>query len=226
MRRVFFSIIGFLSIGISAYAQDILTADHFLASVAERYASIKDYQAKVSIESAKVAMKGSIIHKRPNLLRIDFSQPVEQVIAYNGETLTVYLPEYRAVLSQSSPTAGKVATASLASAQGLSTMRRNYTASFTTGPDPVPLDEKSAELVIKLTLTRRSMSEGFRELKLAISPETKLIRRIEGRTIADEQVILDFSDIVLDQGIPEARFAYDSPASANRYNNFLFKEND
>jgi outer membrane lipoprotein-sorting protein len=94
------------------------------------------------------------------------------------------------------------------------------------GPGPVPLDEGSAESVVKLILTRRSVSEGFRELKLSVAPGTLLVRRIEGRTIADEQVTLNFTDIVLDQGIPEARFVYDSPASANRYNNFLFKETD
>lgn len=226
MRRALFSIFGLLAIGAFVQAQEILTADAFLASVADRYAAIKDYQAKVTIESAKVAMKGSLIHRRPKLLRIDFSQPVEQVIAYNGETLTVYLPEYRAVLSQESPSAGKAAGASLASAQGLAAMRRNYTVAYSIGPDPVPISDGASEKAVKLTLTRRSLSEGFREIILFINPETKLIRRIEGRTIADEQMILDFTDIVLDQGIPEARFAYDSPASANRYNNFLFKEND
>jgi hypothetical protein len=47
-----------------------------------------------------------------------------------------------------------------------------------------------------------------------------------GRTIADESLAFDFTEIKLDQGIPEARFAYDSPASANLYNNFLFKDTD
>jgi outer membrane lipoprotein-sorting protein len=212
--------------GLGAFAQDILTAERFLGTVAERYAAIKDYQAKISIESGKTAMRGTVMHKRPNLLRIDFSQPQEQVIAYNGDELTVYLPEYRAVLSQTAAAGSKAPSASLASAQGLSLLRRNYAAAYATGPGPVPLAEGSTESVIKLVLTRRSVSEGFRELKLSILPDKLLIRRIEGRTIADEAVVIDFTDIVLDQGIPEARFVYDSPASANRYNNFLFKDTD
>jgi len=224
-RVLFLAVVSFFSYAAS-FAQEILTADRFLASVAERYAALKDYQAKVSIKSGPTDMKGTLIHKRPNLLRIDFSQPVEQVIAFNGETLTVYLPEYRAVLSQESSSGAKTGGASLASAQGLSTLRRNYVSSYVTGPDPVPLGEGSRENVVKLFLSRRSLSEGFRELTLSINPESLLIRRIEGRTIADDQLVLDFVDIVLDQGIPEARFAYDSPASANRFNNFLFKETD
>lgn len=205
--------------------QEILTAEKYLALVAEVYGTIQDYSAKIVIKAGTADMYGSIIYKNPNLVRIDFTTPEEQVISYNGETLTVYLPEYRAVLSQT--TAGGNATgAGLASAQGLGLLRKNYNSAYTTGPDPVPLDQNSSELVIQLTLTRRSVSEGFRELKLSINPESKLIRRIEGLTLAGEAMIFDFTDIRLNQGIVESRFAYDSPASANVYNNFLFKDSE
>jgi outer membrane lipoprotein-sorting protein len=81
-------------------------------------------------------------------------------------------------------------------------------------------------MVVKLRLTRRLASEGFREIILSINPETRLIRRIEGRTIADALVRFDFTNIRLNVGIPELRFVYDSPASANMYNNFLFRDSD
>jgi outer membrane lipoprotein-sorting protein len=79
-------------------------------------------------------------------------------------------------------------------------------------------------MVVKLRLARRSVSEGFREIILNVNPTTRLIRRIEGRTIADVLVRFDFSNIKVNQGIPEQRFIYDSPASANNYNNFLFRD--
>jgi outer membrane lipoprotein-sorting protein len=210
-----------------AVAQDILTAERLLAAVGEKYAAVKDFQAKLAVASAKATMKGTIIQRAPNLLRIDFTQPEEQVIAFNGEALTVYLPQYRAVLSQPVATAaGAGGGAGLASAEGLKIMRRNYTVAYTVGPDPMPLDVGSATLTHKLTLTRRSLSEGFTELKLDIDPATMLIRRIVGRTLAEETVSFEFTDIVLNQGIPEARFVYDPPASANLYNNFLYQETD
>jgi outer membrane lipoprotein-sorting protein len=165
----------------------------------------------------------------PNFLRIDFSKPDGQVIVFNGEQFTVYLPEYRAVLIQEISSSGRspaAAGASLASAQGLSLLRRNYVSAFVTGPEPAPLDEGSREAVVKLRLTRRSVAEGFREIVLSIDPETMLIRRIEGRTIADALVRFDFSNIRTNLGIPEGRFIYDSPASANVYNNFMFRETE
>ena len=147
---------------------------------------------------------------------------------FNGELLTIYLPEYRVVLNQSITQSRRPASsgASLASAQGLILLRRNYVPSFVTGPNPVPLEGNASERVVKLRLTRRSISEGFREIILSVNPDTKLIRRIEGRTIAEGQVRFDFSGIKINQGIPEQRFIYDSPASANVRNNFLFQDAD
>lgn len=215
-----------LVIILSVPGQEILTAEKYLSMVAETYGGIKDYSAKIMVSAGKTDMDGTIIYKSPNLVRIDFTKPEEQVIAYNGDTLTVYLPEYRAVLSQTTSTNSSSAGASLASAQGLGLLRKNYNSAYTVGPDPVPLEQGSSELVIKLTLTRRSVSEGFRELRLSINPDTKLIRRIEGVTLAGDTIIFNFTDIKLNQGIGESRFAYDSPASANVYNNFLFKDSE
>jgi len=114
----------------------------------------------------------------------------------------------------------------MASAQGLTLLRRNYVPSYDTGPNPVPLEANSRENVVKLRLTRRSLSEGFREIILSINPDTRLIRRIEGRTIAEGDVRFDFTNIRINVGIPEQRFIYDAPPSANLYNNFLFRDTD
>jgi outer membrane lipoprotein-sorting protein len=212
---------------IPAHSQEIITAERYLEMVSERYGSIKDYEAHIVIRSGSSEMTGNVSYLSPSFLRIYFIRPADQVIVFNGELLTVYLPEYRAVLNQSiTPGRRPAAGASLASAQGLSLLRRNYVSSFVTGPDPVLLDENGQEEVVKLRLARRNISEGFREIILSVSPGTRIIRRIEGRTIADSMVQFDFTNVRTNQGIPEMRFIYDSPASAYVYNNFLFREVD
>jgi outer membrane lipoprotein-sorting protein len=207
-------------------AQEIITAERYLESVSEFYGGVKDYEARVAIRSGATDMLGALNFLSPSFLRIDFTEPAEQVIVFNGELLTVYLPGQRAVLSQNITPARRPGAvgASMASAQGLILLRRNYIPSFVSGPDPVPLEEGS--LVVKLRLIRRFVSEGFREIILSVDPNTHLIRRIEGQTIAEGQVRFDFTDIKTNQGIPEGRFIYDSPASANLYNNFLFRDNE
>ena len=49
---------------------------------------------------------------------------------------------------------------------------------------------------------------------------------MEGRTIADGDVRMDFTNIKTNVGIPQQRFIYDAPASANMYNNFMFRDFD
>jgi len=230
VRQRFLLLLSFFSAGFFVFSQEIVTADKYLDSVSERYGSIKDYEAQVNIRSDSSDMAGNLSFLDPNFLRIDFTDPAEQVLVFNGEVLTVYIPKLRAVLNQavapirrsSTPAGG----ASLASAQGLQLLRKGYVPAFVSGPDPEPLDDKTRDPVVKLRLTRRLASEGFREIILCIDPATLLVRRIEGRTIADAVVRFDFTNIRINLGIPEQRFIYDSPASANLYNNFLFRESD
>jgi outer membrane lipoprotein-sorting protein len=209
-------------------AQEIITAGKYLEMVSDKYATIRDYEGNIAIRSSGSEMTGIVSHLSPSFLRIDFTRPADQVIVFNGELLTIYLPEFRAVLNQTINQSRRTGAggAGIASAQGLTMLRRNYVPSFVTGPNPEPLDSNSNERVVKLRLTRNSVSEGFREIILSINPETMLIRRMEGRTIAESEVRFDFTNVKTNQGIPEQRFIYDSPASANMYNNFLFRDSD
>jgi outer membrane lipoprotein-sorting protein len=218
----------FIGCFISLSAQEIITAERYLEIVGDRYKGVRDYEAQLSIQSGNSRMAGTVSHLAPSFLRVDFYRPADQVIVFNGEQLTIYLPEYRAVLNQIITPSHRTgaAGASMASAQGLVLLRRNYVPSFVTGPDPVLLDADSQEMVVKLRLTRRSSSEGFREIILSVNNDSKFIRRMEGRTITEGQVRFDFSNIRINIGIPEQRFIYDSPASANMYNNFLFRDTD
>ena len=222
MKRSVLYLSIFFLLAAAAWGQDIVTAEQYFAGVSERYAQIADYEARITIRTQKTTMLGTVWYKAPKLLRIDFTQPADQVICFNGENLVVYVPEYRAVLSQSVSTSGS-GGAGLATADGLRTLRRNYTVAYESSPQPVPLEDGSTELVLKLLLNRRTVAEGFRTIVLSINPDTLMIRRIAGVTVSNESFTFDFSGIRTNQGIPETRFVYDSPASANVYNNFLFK---
>jgi outer membrane lipoprotein-sorting protein len=80
-------------------------------------------------------------------------------------------------------------------------------------------------MVIKLILSRKNLSEGFKTIKLAISADTKLIRSVEAVQAATDEVFLfEFDSYTINQGIPAERFVYDYPSSANSYYNFLFSE--
>lgn len=207
------------------FAQTITTAGAYFKTVSEYYGLIKTYEADINLTVDRKVMTGHISFKRPDLLRIDFTNPQDQVIVFNGNLLTIYLPDSSAVLQQQVQSDGSSGNgASLATPQGLSLMSRYYTVSYETGQDPVPLDDESEERVIKLILNRRTASEAFRYIKLAVNPDTKLIRRITAVTPRGDTFIFTFLNYSLNQGISDQRFIYDPPSSANNYNNFLFTE--
>ena len=80
------------------FSQVILTASSFFQSVSEFYGTITDYEADVSITAGSTKMEGRFSFKRPNLLRIDFTNTESQVIVYNGDQLTNDLPGSTAVV--------------------------------------------------------------------------------------------------------------------------------
>jgi outer membrane lipoprotein-sorting protein len=220
LKLYFYFILFFLNINLLS-GQVIVTAERYLEMVSNRFSEIRDFEANVIIRSGNSDMTGTISYLAPSFFRIEFSNPAGQVMIFNGESLTIYVPEFSAVLLQNINQSGRNRAPS-SNTQGLNQLRRNYIPSYLISPNAVPLDSNSRENVIKLRLTRRSASEGFKEIILSINPDTRLIRRMEGTTIADETVSFDFINTIINQGISEQRFVFVPPASAEIYNNFLF----
>jgi chaperone LolA len=205
----------------SLSAQDILTAEAYFDEVSERYGKIQDYTAKVTITEGETVMKGKLYYKSPNLLRIDFGEPVDQVLVSDGEELTIYIPKYEVIMLQKLKRRSAATVAAMAAQQGLNLLKKNYAVAYLTGLGLVPLDEGSEEMVHKLKLTSRSASEGFRQVVLAVG-RTGLIRRVTGVTLSYQEIAFDLTDVMVNQNIPDTRFKYDSPPYANVYNDFLF----
>jgi len=202
-------------------AQDIVTAARYFDTVSEKYGSVADYTAKVVIQQGKASMDGVILYKNPNKLRIEFSNPSGQVINSDGKTLTVFLPRYSVAFTQELKKRSDAAVAAMASKQGLNLLKSSYSIGYVIGPDPVPLDGTAGENVVKLKLTWRSGSQAFRELELSVA-SNGFIRRIVGVTAAQQTIQFDFTAIKTNIGIPDNRFDYDSPPTANMIHNFLF----
>lgn len=202
----------------------IMTAGDFFQTINEFYGTIKDFEANVTIKDSKSTSAAKVSFKRPNLLRFDFSNPDTQVICFNAETLTIYVPRTRAIMTQTVSSGGRSSGAGIATPEGLSLMRRYYSISYETGQNAEPLEEGSSEMVVKLILVPKTSSEGYRRIRLSVNPETKLIRRVEGYAKSGETFIFDFKNYSLNKGIPDTRFIYDPPSSANNYDNFLYAE--
>ncbi len=203
-------------------SQEIMTAENYFDEISSRYGKIRDYEAFVTITRGEAVMRGKLSYKSPNKLRIDFSDPEDQVLVTDGELLAIYIPKYEVIMEQKLKRRSQAALASMVSQQGLNILKKNYGVAYLIGPNSIPLDETSEEKVIKLKLTSRSTAEGFRQIEIAVGMNG-LIRRITGVTIGYEELVFDFNEIKVNQNIPDMRFQYDSPAYANVYHNFLFE---
>jgi len=222
MKKSFVAFALLALLGSVCAAQEIKTAANYFQDVSAVYGTIKDYEADVDMKVNGALMKTKTSFKAPNLLRMDFSSPKEQTICFNGDQLTIYLPNQNAILTQH--VNGTNSGANMATAQGLALLSRYYSVAYEVGPDPVALDASSDEKVVKLELKRKSVSESFRTIKISVNADTKLIRRIEAVTGNNETFVFDFTNYSLNKGIPEQRFIYSAPTSANEYNNFLGSE--
>lgn len=223
MKKRFFLFIAALFLSAAVYSQGITTASAYFKQISEYYGSLKDYEADFEIKIEKQETAGKLSYKAPDLLRMDYSTPEEQVICFNGDTLTIYLPDKTAVLQQAI-TQENGTGASLTTPQGLTLLSRYYSVAYETGQTAEPLDKGSDEMVVKFILTKKSNTEAFKYIKIAVNESTKLIRRIEAVTPKGETFLFNFYDYKVNQNIPDARFIYDPPSSANNYNNFLFAE--
>ena len=142
-------------------------------------------------------------------------------MAVDGELLQVWVPEYSVTFSQPMRRDSQAQLANISSSSGLEMINKYYTVSYDPVPDLVPLEQGSSELVVKLKAEWKSNNEGFRKLELSIDSDRR-IRRVKGITTNNEEIIFDFTNLVMNRGIPDTKFQYESPPTGNTIENFLF----
>lgn len=221
MKKVFLLFLVFV-FSQSLFSQGITTASAFFSRLSERYANIDNYVANIRISTGDNSQNGVIKFKKPNFLRIDFHYPKDQYILFANDVLNIYLPSLDIVLSQKADPSNSAP--SLATGQGLSLMKRSYIIAYETSASPKPIQEGSKEEVIVLSMERRNGSEPFRKLRVMISPETNLIRRIEGFPVIGEKVVFDFSSYKINPGIPSSVFVFEAEHTSTILNDFLYME--
>ncbi len=208
------------------------TAGDFFKTVSANYSEIEAYTANFKFTSGvrnNIIQEGVLSYKSPNLLRLDYTSPENQVLNVNSLKMTLYVPAHRTVFEQtinSEEEAGALKMSGLTS-QGLALFNSNYSISYLTGPEIEVLSEENPEEVYKLRLLPRKSkaSEPFRQIIMSITPEG-FIRRLETLSRADEMMILDVVNINTEVELTESDFEYESPATATLLTDFLFTPGD
>ena len=142
------------------------------------------------------------------------------MIYFDGEKLTVYLPTGTGGPGEHHKKKTPSQLEGMATSQGLGLPAAQfYSIAYLTGPAPVPLEDGSREMVVKLKLVARGSTSYS---QMIISVKDNLVRRVEGTQTSGDKVVMDFANIRTNQGVPDSRFAYDAPPYANVIQDWLF----
>jgi outer membrane lipoprotein-sorting protein len=220
-KKPIFAAIVLFFLPFLAFSQgaEIVSAEKFFSALSASFGKIKDYEASITITQGKSVSRGKLSYKSPIFLRIDFDDPPKQVLNFNGEKLTFYSPANEVILEQRYKKKSPAQVEGMMSSQGLTLLQRNYNIAYLSGPTPVPLDDTSREMVVKLKLSSRGAT-GYTQLILSV--KDNLVRRVEGTQPGGDKVIMDFTNIRTNQGVPDSRFVYDAPPYANVIQDWLF----
>lgn len=209
-------------VGAAAGAQQTLSAEKFLDAVSAQFGALTDMEADIAFtQGANGTWRGTLSYRTPLFLRIDFSTPKGQFLVIDGQQLVIYVPSLNVVMVQALKQRSSGQLAEMITAKGLGMLSRNFSVAWATGPDPVPLDEGSPEMVYKLKLTPRVASTGFRSMVLSVTRD-RMFRRLEGVRADGERQVLDYLSVRTNQNLPDKRFSIDTPADANIIPDFLF----
>jgi outer membrane lipoprotein-sorting protein len=220
-RKPFFAVIVLFFLPFLAFPQgaEIVSAEKFFSALSAGFGKIKDYEATITITQGKNVSRGKLSYKSPIYLRIDFDDPPKQVLNFDGEKLTFYSPSNEVILEQRYKKKTPAQVEGMMSSQGLTLLQRNYNIAYLSGPAPVPLDDTTRDMVVKLKLTSRGAT-GYTQMILSV--KDTMIRRVEGTQPGGDKVTMDFTNIRINQGVPDSRFVYDAPPYANVIQDWLF----
>jgi len=209
-----------------AQETQILSAEKFLEAVSRQFGAVKDMEADIVFTTAaNGTWQGTLSYRTPIWLRINFTVPSRQFIAIDPEQLVIYVPGYNVVMVQALKQRSSGQISEMITAKGLGMLSRNFSVAWAVGPDPVPLDTGSNEMVYKLKLTPRVASTGFRSMTLSVTRDN-VFRRLEGVRADGETQAMDYLNVRTNQNLPDSRFRIDTPADANIIPDFLFDPED
>lgn len=211
-RNIFLVVLFLFSVE-NLLAQNLQVLDYF-NQVSSTYATINDYKALISLKTGNQTLSGTMWTKGNKVL---INWKSGEVISINDGKLIVYVAGNRIILEQD------MVGINAGSVEGLSMFRKYYKYSYyhPDGYKFVSLDENTSEQVIKLKFDAKWGGLEFRTMIISFT-KNNLIRRIEGTTLGGASMVFDFTNVQINQGIPDNKFNYKAPGDSHSVKNFIY----
>ena len=230
----------FLSLVILLYSQsllysqdDLLSAKNMLENLSEKFkANVKDFKAEVKWTQGTEVQTGKLFFKNPQKLKIDFTEPANQVICTNGYELWVYIPLLSITLHQNilnktklKNEEGNVETVDspiLLNPVGFDKFLTEYSIEFNETKEKITYKDNTKVYQFKLIRWRTSKS-GFNSIILYVQ-DNGFIRQVKGTNAAYRQTILEIDKIETNTNISDLVFDYEPPAHSSTVEDFITNE--
>ena len=196
---------------------NIVSINDIKMSMTDMFNSIDDYTADFNWINGDVSYLGVIKYKKPDKILLEFDEPEEQKIVSNGNVLYIYIPYLKVVAQQSLSESTESMILSTASESGLSKLFDEYSFSFY---DTSTLQPFGGTNAYHLKLNQKRPKVGFKQMDFWVS-EDGLILQSNGVSPNEVEVSLTFSNIRLNEELPDYIFDFEVPADAQIIRNII-----
>ncbi|UCB47269.1 MAG: outer membrane lipoprotein carrier protein LolA [Spirochaetota bacterium] len=196
---------------------NIVSINDIKMSMTDMFNSIDDYTADFNWINGDVSYLGVIKYKKPDKILLEFDEPEEQKIVSNGNVLYIYIPYLKVVAQQSLSESTESMILSTASESGLSKLFDEYSFSFYGTSTLQPFGGTNA---YHLKLNQKRPKVGFKQMDFWVS-EDGLILQSNGVSPNEVEVSLTFSNIRLNEELPDYIFDFEVPADAQIIRNII-----
>jgi outer membrane lipoprotein carrier protein len=212
MKRIK-TLIALISMTLAASSAFAMTADQLAGKLQNSYDKTHDLKAdfrQVSVVKAMDMTKeasGTLLIKKPGMLRYTYDKPEKQEIIVRGDDLIMYIPSQNQVIKKtlSRELMDKTPTTFLG---GLGKITDSFV------PKIPAAGEKDKEGRYVLRLIPRGDKMGVEEITLSLDPKTFDIREFSFRETSGNVNTLSLSNIKINKGVKDSAFNFKIPRGA------------
>jgi outer membrane lipoprotein carrier protein len=181
-----------------------ISADELLARVTKRYKALEDFRAEVVVATSSPHLgetsssAGVLYARQPNLVRVEFREPVQQTVVFDGEYMYIYAAGGTQVFRYAGPGLSYLADLP----RTLDNLSTDY---------DVELAAETGGRAYELHLDAKREPAPFPEIRMWIDRERLVAVRADFYDAARNCTSYRFSAYKFNPGLPTSLFSFEVP---------------
>ena len=178
-------------------------------AIQQKYDTIRDFSADFvhayqgGLLRTTATERGAVVIKKPARMRWTYEAPEKKIFVADGLRIYSYIPEDKQVLISPVP-AEDDATTPVLFLSGKGQLTRDFTAAFSSSPDPLPG-------TVTLTLTPKRRQAEYEWLTLVVDRGTWRLRKLVTGDAQGGQSTFTFTNVRENTGVVDTMFRFTIP---------------